>query len=190
VLREGILTYNEDTAQLEVYDGTAFVPAGAEPPAGIGSNVVQTVKTDTFSASTTSTGSAEVTGLTATITPTSASSKILVLYSVNMGKNDVIAAAYVILNRGATAIGIGDAVGTRGRASAGSFNTGAETHQAVAGMVLDSPGTDVAVTYSIRVTHGRGVSADTVYVNRSPTYPDSVGIFTTASTLTLIEVAV
>jgi hypothetical protein len=30
VLREGILTYNEDTAQLEVYDGSAFVVAA--PP--------------------------------------------------------------------------------------------------------------------------------------------------------------
>ena len=83
VLREGLLTYNLDTNRLEVYDGTDWVEPAPEPPAGIGSNVVQTVKTDTFT--TTSATFEDITGLAVTITPTSASSKILVLCSLQWG---------------------------------------------------------------------------------------------------------
>jgi len=51
--------------------------------AGIGSNVVSTTKTDVWSAA--STSFTDVTGLAVTITPTSATSKVLVLASFMSG---------------------------------------------------------------------------------------------------------
>jgi hypothetical protein len=63
-LREGMIAYLDDTDDVLKYDGSAWVTVAA---AGIGSNVVQTVKTDTFT--TTSTSYTTLTGLSATITP-------------------------------------------------------------------------------------------------------------------------
>ena len=65
--------------------------------------MVSTTKTDGFS--TTSTSFADVTGQPVAITPTSTSSKILVLVNTSINVN----ATYMVLliSRGSTAIGIG-----------------------------------------------------------------------------------
>jgi hypothetical protein len=58
-------------------------------PSGVGGKVlqvVQTVKSDTFSSS--SATFVDITGLSASITPSSASNKILVMVSLNIGSND------------------------------------------------------------------------------------------------------
>jgi hypothetical protein len=70
--------------------------------------VVQTVKTDTFS--TTSTGSwIDVTGMTATITPNSATNKILMRVTMTVSANPVNVLGALRLVRNSTAIGVGDA---------------------------------------------------------------------------------
>ena len=80
--------------------------------------VVQTIKTDIYSSgSVAQGGEADVTGLTATITPSSTSSKILVVADVcGNTLGTALAHAPIItfrVYRGATNIGQGDAAGNR-----------------------------------------------------------------------------
>jgi len=175
-------------------DGVLVLPTAAQgilaANGGIGSNVVQTVKTDTFSASVAQGATAAITGLSATITPTSDTSLVLVLYTVTFGKPDNTAGAFATLLRGATAIYIGDADGSRTRASGGNGSDTGQTVQllSVSGQFLDSPGTDTAVTYSLSGGHDRG-STDTIYVNRTTTDSNTSQFRRAASSITLIEVA-
>lgn len=151
--------------------------------------VVSTVKTDTYTGS----GSTftTVTGLNATITPTSATSKILVIL------NMVIGQSYYTLNgrlmRGSTAIGIGDAASNRPRATFGlntyvANQTYEEYHYKPVGVTfLDSPATTTATTYSVQLASYSGY---TYGVNRSVQYQDQPTYDpTTISTFTLMEIA-
>jgi hypothetical protein len=144
--------------------GTA-VAAGlsAAGNAGIGSNVVQTVKTNTFSTTTTDSW-VEVTGATVSLTPSSDTSKVLVLAYVTLGfASGGTRVPYVALFRGTTQIFAGDADGSRMVATGGGI-TGDQEVREVSILFLDSPGTGSAVTYSLRV---RGGAAGTTYVGRS-----------------------
>ena len=76
------ITFNDASAQgTSALSGTR-VPT-AKMPAGAILQVVQGVKTDTYT--TTSTSYVAVPSLTASITPTSSTSKILITASINMG---------------------------------------------------------------------------------------------------------
>jgi hypothetical protein len=183
VLREGLLTYNLDTGALERYDGSAWVPAAPETP-GIGSNVVQTVKTDTFT--TTSTTFVDVTGVTVTITPSSDTSKVLVLLDVAAQGRDGTNAAHLKLRRGTTDVYVGDAAGSRIRAWAMS-ETGLGDIPRVVGVYLDSPGTTSPVTYSVQIRNN--VGGQTVFVNRSIQDTDNNLFARVPSSITVIEVA-
>jgi hypothetical protein len=162
--------------------------------AGIGSNVVQTVKTDTFTTS--STSMTDITGYTVTITPTSDTSKILVFMDLAIapagGGGDQRPAMRLL--RGSTAIYEGAAEGSRGLYMASFVNAGvSETTQfdtqsvlyRVGGVFLDSPGVDTAVTYKVQVR----TNAGTVFINRSVNDTDNVNTPRAASSLTVIEVA-
>jgi hypothetical protein len=85
-------------------------------PSGVGGKVlqvVQTVKSDTFSSS--SATFVDITGLSASITPSSASNKILVMVSLNIGSNDSGLRLMTKLFRDSTAVFIGDTAGSRER---------------------------------------------------------------------------
>ena len=147
--------------------------------AGIGSNVVQTLKTDTFSM--TSSTFADVTGLTATITPSSDTSKVLVLVSL-FGMSSGTHTFNGRVLRGATPIGIGDASGGTTRSTQYQrYNLGdGDMSGPQFWAVLDSPGVDTATTYTVQVR----TSSGTAWVNR--TASDAVRA---SSSITLIEVA-
>jgi hypothetical protein len=132
----------------------AGLSAAALP--GIGSNVGQAVKTDAFS---TASGTfVDVTGLSVTITPSSDTSKILVLYSVNIGTGATDDAFTVIqLVRDATVVN----AGLDGTALFWGHNRSAIT---AAGNFVDSPATASAVTYKVQV---KKVGTTTAYVNRN-----------------------
>jgi hypothetical protein len=190
VLREGILTYNEDTAQLEVYDGSAFVVAAPAPPAGIGSNVVQTVKTDTFTTSSTST--TDVTGLTATITPSSTSSKVLVIADVAVvHSNGTSQVGQLFVTDGSdVSLAVPDSPGSRlpsvsqGYNSSGSTGFGDMSRTVF--HFLASPNTTSPVTYKVRARFdGSGL----VLINRNISDTDNAFNGRSVSTITLIEVA-
>jgi len=155
-------------------------------PAGSVLQVVSTTKTDTFT--TTSTTFTTITGLTASITPSSATSKILIIVSVTgsqqVGTND----ALIALFRDSTQIALGDAAGSRVRHSfllntsdAGWSTTGSVNF-------LDSPSTTSAISYSVRA---RVPSTGTLYINRGQSDTDAAfGAGRTVSSITVMEIKV
>jgi hypothetical protein len=186
VLREGLLTYNEDTAQLEIYDGSAWVLAAPEPPAGIGSNVVQAVKTDTFTTS--SGGWVDVTDLSVTITPTSATSKILILTKVAVSADNVNRGGAIQVVGGNAGTFVGDASSSRIRAASSAMNTMAFTSVDTNVVYLDSPATTSPVTYKVQAGQ---VRIGNVYINRSDSDTGAVSdneVSRTASSIVAIEV--
>ena len=145
--------------------------------------VVSTTKSDTFVSATTS--FLDITGLSVSITPTSTSSKILVIASVN--HSDSTERSYVRLMRGSTAIGIGDAAGNRVRMS-GSAVHGMTTYSIYNSAFnhLDSPSTTSSTTYKIQARSLGG----SVYINRSEADRDTADYEErTISTITVMEIA-
>lgn len=159
---------------------------------GIGSNVVSVNKTDVFTS--TSTSYVDVTGFSATITPSSATSKVLVVaYYVISNRGS----AYLGNNRGAYSLLVrntsdvllqGDAASNRVRATYAT--SPALFHDAFAASVvyLDSPATISPTSYKVQIRTGL---ADTVVFNRTGSDVDNAnGGGRSASSITLIEVAV
>jgi hypothetical protein len=122
---------------------------------------------------------ADVTGFTATITPTSSTSKILVMASTSLSNERV----YLRFMRNSTAIAIGDANGSSQRAT--MFNTAAGG-TSVSYQFLDSPATTSAITYKIQVG---GESGKTFYIGSTGTVPGTSSFPTIPSTIILMEIA-
>jgi hypothetical protein len=159
----------------------------AAAPSGKIIQVVSTAKTDTFSLS--STTFTDITGLSVSITPTSSSSKIMIFWSTSIGPVGNAAGANVRMMRDSTAIGIGDAAGSRPRVT-GAFYVGDVTAPnnmaTVAGMFLDSPATTSATTYKMQL---QGGSATTIYINRTDGDRNTASFDPRAiSTITVMEV--
>ena len=159
--------------------------------AGIGSNVVTAVKTDTFT--TTSTSYTTITGLSATITPTTNTSKILIIANVNVTiGSDASSTVALSLAGGNAATYIGGADGSRTRAATGHTSVAAESRAANrftpherSIVYVDSPATTSSTTYTVEIS----TSSGTVYVNRDDQDGDSDTTLRTASSITVIEVA-
>lgn len=151
------------------------------------STILQTTFTTT-SIITTSGGGAAVSGLSAAITPTSATNKILVTCSLNINGQSGSTQSFAYLARGTTPIGTGTGVSSR-PGMGGRFYF-ADSN--VAGMIwmqfLDSPNTTNATTYNVYV--GTENASYTVYVNRTQSDSDGLNGARTSSVLTLMEVAV
>jgi hypothetical protein len=147
--------------------------------------VASTTKTDSFS---TAVGSfTDVTGLSVSITPTSATSKILLLLSLNLaGTNGAGGAAYQLV-RGSTPICIGDLAGVRPQASGGmAYIANANDFTTISGSFLDSPATTSLTTYKVQVW-----PVSSAFVNRTQNDTNAVEIYRarTASTITVMEIA-
>lgn len=133
----------------------------------VGTNSVTTTTSESF---------INVTGLAATITPTSATSKILVLAQVVVSVNNAESAASRLrVVRGSTSLG-----------EFAAFNTDAPSNSfqgfGFGTAFLDSPATTAATTYTVQVRSGRNIR--TVRVNRTGN-----GSGAATSVITLIEVA-
>ena len=147
--------------------------------------VVSTAKTDAFTTS--SQSLVDITGLSATITPSATSSKILVLYNVQIASNGFPA---LVLLRDSTNIYKGDASSNRYQAAFGGYlgeHSSGNTTTA-AGQFLDSPSTTSATTYKLQTGHIHATGY-TIYINRSRGDTNFNYIFRTPSSITLIEVA-
>jgi hypothetical protein len=147
--------------------------------------VVSTAKTDTFT--TTSTSFTDVTGLSVTITPSSATSKIFVLVMLTGQGLSGTASLQGRLMRDSTAIAIGDAAGSRARVSVGNSDAGSSSNIASPIMFLDSPATTASTTYKIQVLCNQ--TPNTVFVNRSSNDTDSVQFGRGISTITVMEIS-
>ena len=186
-----IATVNANT----ITSGTiplAQVPrlTGVKMPTGSVLQVVQTVKSDTFSASPAQTVFVDITGLSVSITPTSATSKILVFIDVAVGSSTTTTGTCnVRLVRNSTPIYIGDAAGSRAR-SIMSFPYVADAQFDIfrySGVYLDSPATTSSTTYKYQIA-GQN-SSYTVYVNRTHYDDNRWEDPRVASSITVMEIA-
>jgi len=147
------------TATLTLPSTTGTIITTGNIPTGSVLQVVQATKTDTFT--TASTSFTDVTGLSASITPSSASNKIMViLYTVLSNTNAAVNYySQARLVRNSTAIFVGDAAGSR-RQSA-FFATGPNTNNTQAATVtfLDSPATTSSTTYKLQISSESGGTA-------------------------------
>lgn len=176
-LAEGMMSYLDDANRVDVYDGSVWKPAGQVL------QVAQTVKSDT--STTASTSYTDLPGLSVSITPYSSSSKILVQAAISQCVSGDIAGTYQIV-RGSTAIGIGDAAGSRTRATfAIAPGSAIQFQQQAAISFLDSPATTSSTTYKIQFRTNSG----TLYVNRTISDTDSSVFSRTISTITVMEIA-
>jgi hypothetical protein len=146
--------------------------------------VVQTVKTDTFT--TTSTSYSDITGFSVAITPRSTSSKILALVNISAGSSSTTAASFRLF-RGATQIYLGDVAGSRSSMSGRAFPGANLEMESVVMTFLDSPSTTSSITYKVDIA--TTTSGQVASVNRSSTDTDSATSPRTPSSITLIEVA-
>ena len=154
----------------------AWGSAGAS--AGQVIQVVSTAKTDTFTTSTFA--FTDLTGMSVSITPSSASNKVLILVSINASS---VGDSSFLLFRNATSF-TGDGAGSR---TPSTFATGGrEDYEQFANsfQYLDSPATTSAITYKIQCT----ALSNTLYINRERTDGDGVGSFRNISTITVMEI--
>ena len=165
-------------------DATTFLRGDNTFAAAGGGKVLQvlsTTKTDTFSTS--STSFVDVTGLSVSITPSSASNKILIIASI-YGGNDT-QYSFARLMRDATPICIGDANGDNTRCSFTNFYTGdGSNFKGGTQNYLDSPSTTSSITYKIQMLAGSG----TVYLNYGGAISTVSSRARVASTITVMEI--
>lgn len=159
--------------------------AATAPKLGNGSilQVVQTVKTDVSTISLATTAlSSDI--MTVSITPQSASNKIL-LYGILNATCTTIAVAFVF-QRDSTDIGIADASGLRQRRTSATYANG-NTIANLSGLLLDSPSTTSAITYRLKACHTSG-DTQTITINDN-TAGNQAKFINTICSLTAMEVA-
>lgn len=148
--------------------------------------VKSAIKTDTQSlASNTWT---DISGLSISYTPTSASNKILVVASIQGGCSVANCAAAFRLVRDSTAIGVADAASNRIQASAIAYPVQDGLLVSAAMSVLDAPASTSSITYKVQFRRFYDSGSGTVYVNRSNSDVDATNYARCASTITIYEV--
>lgn len=177
---DGQLIYETDTNRVAVYDTNTWVYKTPASTTGSVLRVVSTIKTDTFS--TTSTTLTDITGLSATITPSATSSLVLIHFSVNI---DTPQTSGVAIVRGSTKIGAGATAGNRTTSTTYTITGLANRPNTQSSLFLDSPATTSATTYKLQTYTSTG----TTWVNRTADDIDTAVYPRGASTITLMEIA-
>jgi hypothetical protein len=155
--------------------------------AGTVLQVVSATKTDTFSTANTS---YTATGLSAAITPSSTSSKILVIISAQIGITTNGYGSLQLFRSGSVISGsTGDAAGSRLRSSSGNtfYSNSTVSLNSMTIMYLDTPSSISSLTYELYIR--RGSESTTLYLNRSGGEADNENHARGASTITLMEIA-
>lgn len=156
--------------------------SGANPvTSGSVTNTVQVAQTAT--ATTTSTTFVNITGMSASITPSSTSDKVLVRAVLNIGALQATTAkAFVKVLRGSTDIFIGAAAGSRISASTAMIPFSDADMACVVIEFLDSPATASSVTYNIAWLDVGNVG---IFLNRTATDTNTNAFPRAASSITL-----
>jgi len=165
--------------QVLTSDGTDIAWASA----GGGGKILQVVsitKTDTFSSTTTS--FVDVTGMTASITPSATSSKILVLVDCKTA-SDADCKNAIKLVRGSTDISVGASASSRSLASAAALSKNTQQFETQTIMHLDSPSSTSSVTYKIQCD-----TEVNFFLNRTSSDSDGQAHYRTASNIILMEI--
>lgn len=154
---------------------------------GVGGKILQVLQSTFTAATSTSSTSLVDSGLSVSITPSSTSNKILIMYGLYMSVNSGEYSGSTSIVRGSTEIFIGDAISSSRRASAFMWpNSGRDPHF-VGHQFLDSPSTTSATTYKIQ--YRSNYTSQTVYIGRSTVGVASDSHSTTPASLTVMEVA-
>ena len=177
-LNDGIIT------SAKIADGTI---SSADLASGVGGKVLQvlqSVKTDTFSSS--SSSFTDITGLSISITPSSTSNKILVMANIVGGGIPATNIGHFRIVRDATAIYVGDSAGNRTQSFIGTMATDVNGSISNTAIYLDSPSSISSLTYKIQ-----GLTTySSFYVNRSSNDSDDGTRPRTASSITVMEISV
>ena len=156
-------------------------------PYGTVLQVVQVVKTDVFS--TTSTSYVDVTGLSLSITPKFSNSKILVTGNISLGSSTVDRySVFGRMTRNGSAVGIADtSAESRDRGTFSYQMGGFEGPMSQGFSFFDTPSSTSATTYTAQI---RAESPMTAYINRGLEGDGNSGITPRViSSITLTEVA-
>jgi hypothetical protein len=182
--QEGQYSFLKDTNATEYYDGAAWVATGG----GGGGKVLQvvsTLKTDTFSAA--SNSLVDITGYSVSITPTSATSKILVLVNLNGNGTPASNGAVFALLRGATDIAAPSSPGSRDAGFGNIYINDAAQMGSTSITVLDAPATTSALTYKVQ-GQNTGTSGGSFYINRTSQDANDNNHSRTTSSITVMEI--
>jgi hypothetical protein len=175
-----------------IIDGTAGitfpVTAGSASAVQASSGRVLQVLSTTITSffSTTSTSFTDITGLSVSITPSSSTSKILVLVSGSSSSSGASAISQFNLVRASTSIYIGDSRGSSTRSSSALASVSADKATSIAINFLDSPSTTSATTYKLQILSENASFAACIGGSSG-----SGGAFagSTPSTITVMEIA-
>jgi hypothetical protein len=161
--------------------------AGTVMPTGSVLQVVSAAKTDTFTSAANSTWT-DITGMSVSITPSSTSSKILIIATLQgVLFRPTLNGVLVRLLRDSTAIGIGDAASNRGRTTFGAAISSADSICSATINYLDSPATSSATTYKLQFW--QDTPANPLYINRTVTDSDTASNQRCISTITVMEIS-
>jgi hypothetical protein len=155
-------------------------------PAGTGGKVLQvvsTTKTDKFSISTTSTFT-DITGFSVSITPASASNKILIIGHISGGGN--ICRVAFRLMRNSTAVGVGDLVGSRQQTTVGATAPQSNDHLNASFNFLDSPSSTSSITYKVQMIAENDSTINSSHGDANTNAPPMTR---SISTITVMEIA-
>lgn len=162
------------------------VPGRTNLPTG---SILQTVSTSIQSVlSTTSASWANVTGLAATITPVSASSKIYIVLSIVGSAGD--GGGFIKVQRNGTDVMVGTgATSNRINATMGAFYNYNDQNvpYSFASNFQDSPSSTSALTY--QVLFRQGAASSSFFINRNVSNTDAGYTFYGQSSITLFEIA-
>ena len=159
-------------------------------PSGSSGGIIQVKsvsKTDTFSSN--STSYTDVTGLSVSITPTRADSKILVMMHVQIG-HDSNVAGFLRLMRDSTAIAVGTDVSSRIASTVAMADDPTDDEiNSTSITFLDSPSTTSSTTYKVQMNTEASGNTGYVHVNRSGEDADNNQNGRTCSTITVMEIS-
>ena len=147
--------------------------------------VVSTAKTDAFT--TTSATFTDITGFSVSITPSSTSSKVLVVAAISGSAQPGVAGLFLRLVRNTTDILLADTASNRTRTTNMIMSTNTDTTSTSTTVYLDSPNTTSATTYKFQIASS--ASGQTVSINRSVGDSDVAPVARTTSTITVFEVS-
>jgi len=184
------LTLGANGDTINVPSGATIANSGTATGFGKVLQVVQTVKTDTGSFSSSNTNTFVLfPGMSVSITPSSTSSKVLVCWTANITPS--IGTGHLRLYRDTTSIFQGVAAGNRIGSTQVHRDAGTPYEYSVTaltGLYLDSPSTTSAIAYNLKGTLGSTYSG-TFYINQTRGDGDNDYEGRTASSIIVMEIA-
>jgi hypothetical protein len=180
-----MLIYETDTNLVRAWNGTTWKTLSySDSTTGSVIKVQSTTKTDIQTI--TSATYTDITGLSVSITPASTSNKVLVSANITAYAVTNATQGFIRLVRNSTAIGVGDAAGSRVQATTPVGFTNAYQSLSTGFNFLDSPSTTSATTYKLQI---RDENGQAVYINRSQNDNDLYNGGRYISTITVMEIA-